>query len=205
MTGKQEVLRRPGAPGFSLIEVVIAIAVIGVTFIGIIGLLGLGIANDQISSQQTMANNIAASILADLRSTPTYAGTPPPSYTATAIKSTRFKLTLPTSNSGTTAAPFSGINPTYYLYFDNLANWLPIGSSTAYTSVQTTAPSGSAFMAAVYLAQIGSVGPTTKPQSLQINDMARIVIIWPALPSAQITAGSPPAGSVDVISQFLLH
>lgn len=197
MTGKQEVLRRPGAPGFSLIEVVIAIAVIGVTFIGIIGLLGLGVANDQISSQQTMANNIAASILADLRSTPPYSSTG---------KTTRFKLPLPTSiPSGNAAKPFSGVSPSYYLYFDNSANWLPIGSSTLYTSAQATVPTGAAFMASVYLARIGTVGPTTTPSSLQSNDMARIVISWPALTLAQINANLAPAGSVDVISQFLLH
>jgi len=40
------------ALGFSLLEVVIAIAVISVTFIGLIGLLGLGVVTDQTSSQQ---------------------------------------------------------------------------------------------------------------------------------------------------------
>jgi prepilin-type N-terminal cleavage/methylation domain-containing protein len=190
---------RPYARGFSLIEVVIAIAVVAVTFIGLIGLLGLGLVNDQTSSQQTVANNIAASILADLRSTPAYATTP--------VKSTRYGLALPTSNPGTTAAPFSGVSPSYYLYFDNSANWLPLAPSTptAYTSAQTSIPAGAAFMAAVYLAQIGTAGPTTTPSSLQSNDMARIVVSWPPPTSAQITAGMAPAGSVDVISQFLIH
>jgi prepilin-type N-terminal cleavage/methylation domain-containing protein len=186
-----------GASGFSLIETVIAIAVIAVTFVGLIGLLGLGVVNDRTSSQQTVANNIAASILADLRSTPTY---------STTGKSTRYGLTLPTANPGTTAAPFSGVSPSYYLYFDNSANWLPLSPSTptAYTTLQSTVPSGAAFMAAVYLAQIGTVGTTTPP-SLQSNDMARVVVSWPPLKSAQVTAGIAPAGSVDVISQFLIH
>ena len=94
--------------GFSLIEVVVAISIVTVTFLGILGLLGVGMSNDRTSFQQTTAINIAEMIVADLRSTPAYATT-----------STRFSLNLPTSNPGTALAPFSGVNPTYYLYFDN--------------------------------------------------------------------------------------
>jgi type II secretory pathway pseudopilin PulG len=187
---------RPGAGGFSLIEVVIAISVVAVTFIGLLGLLGLGVVNDQTSSQQTVANNIAASIFADLRSTPAY---------ASPFKSTRYGLTLPTSNPGTSTAPFSGVSPSYYLYFDNSANWLPLAGPTAYTSAQSAVPTGAAFMTAVYLAQIGTAGPTATASLTQSNDMARVVVSWPAPTSAQVTAGQPPAGSVEVISQFLIH
>jgi Tfp pilus assembly protein PilV len=184
-----------GASGFSLVETVLALAVIAVTFIGLIGLLGLGVVNDQASSQQTVANNIAASILGDLRSTPTFSSTG---------KSTRYGLLLPTSNPGTATAPLSGVSPSYYLYFDNSANWLPLAPSTptAYTSVQTAVPAGSAFMAAIYLSRVGTYGAT----STQSNDVARVVVLWPALTSAQVSAGTPPpAGTVDVISQFLIH
>jgi len=172
------------ALGFSLIETVIAIAVIAVTFIGLIGLLGLGVANDQTSTEQTAATNIASSILADLRSTP-----------ASSSKSGRFGITLPTSIPGTSAAPFSGASPNYYIYFDNSSNWLPLGGPALYTSPQSPIPSGAAYVANVYLAQLGTVGPTVS----QCNDLTRVVVSWPA----QTTA--IPAGNVDVISQFVLH
>jgi len=168
------------ASGFSLIETVIAIAVIAVTFIGLIGLLGLGVANDQTSSQQTVANNIAASILADLRSTPVYAAT-----------SSRFGLTLPVSPANattpvsTSAKPLSGLTPTV-LYFDNTAIFISLGGSV---------PANAAYVANVYLARIAYMGPTT----IQSNDMARVVVSWPAKTT------TTPVGSVDVISQFLIH
>jgi type II secretory pathway pseudopilin PulG len=175
---------RAAALGFSLVETVIAIAVIAVTFIGLIGLLGLGVATDQTSSEQTVANNIAASILADLRSTPTYSTT-----------SSRLGLTLPTAPANATtpvstgATPLSGLTPTV-LYFDNNAVFIsPINPASA--------PANAVYVANVYLARIAYIGPTV----IQSNDIARVVVSWPA----KTPAGTAPAGSVDVISQFLIH
>jgi prepilin-type N-terminal cleavage/methylation domain-containing protein len=167
-----------GASGFSLIETVIAIAVIAVTFIGLIGLLGLGVVNDQTSSEQTVANNIAASILADLRSTPTYSTT-----------STRYKLTLPTSAPASSAAPLSGLTASV-LYFDNSPVFISLNPASV--------PANAVYVANVYMTRIGSIGPAA---SLQSNDLARIVVSWPA----KTAAGTAPAGSIDVISQFLIH
>lgn len=187
---------RAGASGFSLIEVVIAIAVIAVTFIGVIGLLGLGVANDQTSSEQTVANNIAASILADLRSTPAY---------STVTTSTRYGLTLPTGPAILPATPVSdaasplttGAGATIsYLYFDNSASFLPLAAPKVYSGVQTPVPTGAIYVAVVYLTRIACVGPTSLPQS---DDMVRVAVSWPA----QTT--TTPAGSVDVISQFFIH
>ena len=186
-------LRGPSAKGFSLIEVVIAISVVALTFIGLIGLLGVGAANDQASSRQTVATNIAGAILTDLRSTPAYSTMSP-----------RFGLTLPTSNAGTASAPF-GTTPSY-LYFDNSASFLPLSGPTAYSTAQSPAPTGAVYVAVVYLSQIVSIGPsvstaTTPKVWPQGNDAARTVVYWPA----QTPAGTAPAGSVDVISQFLVH
>jgi prepilin-type N-terminal cleavage/methylation domain-containing protein len=181
---------RAGAAGFSLIEVVIAIAVIAVTFIGLIGLLGLGVANDQASSQQTVATNIASSILADLRSTPTYSAT-----------STRFGLTLPTTPTGavnTSLTPLAGLTP-YYLYFDNSPSFLPLSSPLVYTAPQSPVPAGAVYVATVYLTRITYIGPTATSSLPQSSDMVRVVVSWPA------QASTVPSGNVDVISQFLIH
>jgi len=172
-----------GASGFSLIEVVIAIAVIAVTFIGLIGLLGLGVANDQTSSQQTVANNIAASILADLRSTPTY---------STTGKSTQYGLTLPVTAPGSSATPLSGLTASV-LYFDNSPVFISLNPASV--------PANAVYVANVYMTRIGTAGPTATASLTQSNDMARIVVSWPA----KTPAGTAPAGSVDVISQFLIH
>ena len=178
-----------GASGFSLIEVVIAIAVIAVTFIGLIGLLGLGVVNDQTSTEQTVANNIAASIMADLRSTPTFSTT-----------SSRFGITLPTGPAGpgtpisTSSQPLSGLTAgttaAPVLYFDNNATFIPPLNAS-------TAPLNAVYVANVYLARIAYIGPT----AIQSNDMVRIVVSWPA----KTPAGTAPAGSVDAISQFVIH
>jgi len=182
--GKQVRRSRAVASGFSLVETVIAIAVIAVTFIGIIGLLGLGAANDQASSQQTVANNIASAILADLRSTPPFS-----------TISTRYGLTLPTSPANATtpvsnsATPLSGLSASV-LYFDN---------SSAFISLGGAVPSNAAYVANVYLTRIAFVGPTATTSLTQSNDMARVVVSWPA------KATTIPAGCVDVISQFLIH
>jgi uncharacterized protein (TIGR02598 family) len=127
-TGNRMRRSRMGASGFSLVETVIAIAVIAFTFIVIIGMLGLGVANDQTSSEQTVATNIAASIIADLRSTPNYSP-----------NSTRYNLTLPT-----TTTAISSVTPTI-LYFDNAQNIVTSSASPAYKAY-------------VYLTQTVSIG-----------------------------------------------
>jgi len=175
---------RVGVSGFSLIEVVIAIAVIAITFIGLIGLLGLGVANDQTSSQQTVANNIAASILADLRSTPTY---------STTGQSSRYGITLPTTSPSSSTTPLSGLTPSV-LYFDNNATFIPPLNATP-------VPSNAVYVANVYLTRIAYVGLTATSSLTQSNNMVRVVVSWPA----QAPTGTAPAGSVDVISQFLIH
>jgi prepilin-type N-terminal cleavage/methylation domain-containing protein len=177
-SGKYKRHLKSRAQGFSLVEVVIALSVVAITFIGLIGLLGSGVATEQTSTQQTIATNIAASILADLRSTPA---------SGTGV-STRYSLTLPTPVATMVAAPLSGVTPTT-LYFDNNATYLSTGG---------TVPANAAFVAKIYLVGNGYIGVVGTP-SLQSNDMVRVVVSWPP----QTT--TVPVGSVDVISQFLVH
>ncbi len=171
--GKQMLWKRRGVSGFSLIETVIAIAVVAVTFIGIIGLLGLGLANNQTSSQQTVASNIAASIAADLRSTPGFTANP---------QSSRYKLDLPTTVTTTPTTPLSGITPKM-LYFDRDQN-------------QLASNTGAVYAAYVYMTQIVQVGPITSPAMTQTINMVRVTVAWPA------QAATPASGSVDLITQF---
>src|SRR5476651_2340715 len=136
---KQSLAAKRARNGFSLIEMVLAIAVVAVTFIGIMGLLGTGLANDQASTQQTVATNLAAAILADLRSTPAYSSTG---------KSTRYGLTLPTTPANaatpfsTSANPLSGVTPTV-LYFDNSPTFISLNPATV--------PSNATYVANVYM------------------------------------------------------
>ena len=181
-SGKRARGLRVGASGFSLVEVVLALAIIAVTFIGLIGLLGLGVANDQTSSEQTVATNIAASILTDLRSTPIYSATG---------KSTRYGLTLPTTTAANSAKPLSGSTATT-LYFDSTSTFIPpINPGSA--------PANAVYVSNVYMTRIDYVGPTASASLPQSNDMVRIVVSWPAKTT------TIPAGSVDIISQFLVH
>ena len=177
--GKQVRSLTKSASGFSLIETVIALAVIALAFIGIIGLLGLGLANNQTSSQQTVATNIAASIVADLRSTPSYS-----------TKSPRYSLPLPNSVTGTPTTPLSGVSR-YYLYFDNAQNAL--GAPTV--GAPSTIPTGAVYVAYVSMTKLVQVGPTLT----QNTDMARIVVTWPA------QANTPATGNVDIITQFRIN
>jgi uncharacterized protein (TIGR02598 family) len=183
-----------GGRGFSLVEVCMAIAVVAFTFITLIGLLALGVGNDQKSFQQTVATNIVASIVADLRSTPNF------SYANGSAVSTRYQITLPTPSTtpNTSAKPLSGVTPVY-IYFDDNQNAL---ETTPLTSA--TPPSGAVYLATIYLASIVSVGPTagtSTPTYLltQTTHIARVVVSWPAL------AQAAPAGSVDVVTEFRLH
>jgi uncharacterized protein (TIGR02598 family) len=136
-TGKRVLPLKSEALGFSLVETVIAIAVIALAFIGIIGLLGLGVANDQTSTEQTVATNIAASIMADLRSTPNYSS-----------NSAQYNFALPTPSTPTTKI----------LYFDNNQNMVASAAGAAYKA--------SIYLAQV-LSVGPTVGPPTlaKPQA----------------------------------------
>lgn len=173
--------RQPSNRGFSLVEVVIALAVVGLTFIGLIGLLGVGVVSDQTSTQQTEATNIAASILADLRSTPN---------SSASGNSVRFNIPLQTAtdrSTSTTPLAISGLTASYF-YFDVSPAAL---NTTPLTSIPATAPAGAAFLTTVYVVKVANLPVPTY--------MVRCLVTWPA----QTT--TTPAGNVDIITEFVSH
>jgi prepilin-type N-terminal cleavage/methylation domain-containing protein len=184
--------------GFSLIEVVIAVAIVGVSFLAILATLGVGITNDQASSQQTAATNIAASILADLRSTP--GNVPNNTNYNPSQNSTRFVIPLPqkATTSLTPLDPNQNNQATVaVLYFDNSAAFIsPVNPGAV--------PTNAIYVAHVYSAMLGYVGPGPSPsganasQASQYTYLARINVAWPA-------QAAVPVGNTDVVTQYITH
>ena len=68
---------RPPVKGFTLTELMFALAILTVTLVSIFGLLPIGIKSNQNSSEQTAAASLARSIVADLRATSKQASASP--------------------------------------------------------------------------------------------------------------------------------
>jgi prepilin-type N-terminal cleavage/methylation domain-containing protein len=83
--------KTPATAGFSLIEVVLALAVAVFCLLPILGLLAIGLRTDQDSIRETTAATLAAGLTDDLRSTP-----------PAATSSTRYNISLPTGTVSTT-------------------------------------------------------------------------------------------------------
>jgi uncharacterized protein (TIGR02598 family) len=82
--------KRSGA--FSLVEVAIALGIVGFAFVAIMGLIPIGVNTNQTSSEQTAAAGLVTGIVADLRAAPV--SIPPAAST-----SPRFQVPLPASGS----------------------------------------------------------------------------------------------------------
>jgi uncharacterized protein (TIGR02598 family) len=137
---------------FTLIEVTLALGVAGFCLVSIFGLLPIGINSNQASLEQTVAGNIASSILSDLRSTP-----------VTATATAHYGIQLPTTGISTMGPSTSAA--TIYLAADGSA-----GTSGA------PATSGSAISR--YRVTIGFAAP----QAGQCAATAvRVLVTWPAL------------------------
>jgi uncharacterized protein (TIGR02598 family) len=65
------------AAAFSLLEVVLALGVAGFCLISVLGLLPVGVQTNRNASSQTAVNNIIATVMSDLRTTPAAAMTSP--------------------------------------------------------------------------------------------------------------------------------
>jgi uncharacterized protein (TIGR02598 family) len=65
------------AAAFSLVEVVLALGVAAFCLIAIVGLMPVGVQTNRHANSQTVATNILAAVVADLRTTPAAATTSP--------------------------------------------------------------------------------------------------------------------------------
>ncbi len=72
-----ETVSNSRAAAFSLLEVVLALGVAGFCLIAILGLLPVGVQTNRNASSQTAVNNIIATVMSDLRTTPAAAVTSP--------------------------------------------------------------------------------------------------------------------------------
>jgi prepilin-type N-terminal cleavage/methylation domain-containing protein len=87
---------------FTLIETIIALAIVGVLLVSVFSLLGVAISENQWAVAQTGASNALSAIMADIRSVP-----------VTATNSPIYNIVFPA-----TGAPTSG-NTTFYLNDDD--------------------------------------------------------------------------------------
>jgi uncharacterized protein (TIGR02598 family) len=101
---------RSPSSGFSLVEVVVALAITSFCLLTLLGLLSVGTLSNASSLDQTTATNIAAGIAADLHATP-----------LTATSSPRYQISLPTSTTVTT----------YTLFLDNNGTVSGTGNASA--------------------------------------------------------------------------
>jgi prepilin-type N-terminal cleavage/methylation domain-containing protein len=174
--------------GFSLVEIVIALSIVAFAFLSIVGLLGVGLASDQNSTQQTTGTNIAAAIISDLQSTQNIGGN-----ATLYLYSPRFNISLPVPSPGSVIVvppnPLTGPTPTQ-VYFDNQ------GGKT--TQDSTTDPA--TFLAYVSVAPILLLSSASNTNGNTVY-MAHINVVWPA----QLPQNTPAVGNVELVTQFQLH
>ena len=108
--------------GFTLVEVTLAIGVVGFALIAVFGLLPVGIQSSQTAIEQTTVNGILSSVVTDLRSTPRESGV-----------SERYKITIPND-------PTSG-QVEQVLFFDGDGQWgTSVGLNSRYRMGVTFLP-----------------------------------------------------------------
>lgn len=78
------------SPGFSLVEVTLALGVAGFCLVALLGLLPVAVQTNRASVQQTTANDILSSVVSDIRTVPIGAGN----------NSKQFKLVFPNVHNG---------------------------------------------------------------------------------------------------------
>ena len=145
--------------GFTLVEVTIALGVAGFCLVSIFGLLPIGINSNQASLEQTMAGNIASSIIGDLRSTP-----------LTATATAHYGIQLPSASISTMGPSTSAATIYLAANGDASANGAPVTSGSEISRYRVT---------------IGFAAP----QAGQCAATAvRILVTWPALGTGAIGA-----------------
>jgi uncharacterized protein (TIGR02598 family) len=137
---------------FTLIEVTLALGVAGFCLVSIFGLLPIGINSNQASLEQTMAGNIASSIIGDLRSTP-----------MTATATAHYGIQLPTTSISTMGPSTSAATIYVAANGDASASGAPVTSGSAISR---------------YRVSIGFAAPQVGQCA---STAVRILVTWPAL------------------------
>jgi type II secretory pathway pseudopilin PulG len=150
--------------GFSLVELALAVGITSFCILTIIALLPTGLRSAMTASRESFAVNIGSGILADLKSSASYAAdnaiNPLPT-SGTVI----YKLNLPTT---------AGTAVQYPLYLDNGGNVVP--------------PAQAQFLAILTLISPGAGSPVAGLPKPAVQ--AHLFITWPAQANAALTPGS---------------
>lgn len=162
--------------GFSLVEVVIAMAVVTFCLIALLGLLTVASLNNASSLDQTIATSVAAAIMSDLRATPVTA----PGAAAT---SSRYQIKIPAAG---------GSSSTQVFFLDN--NGTLSGAIGANANATATPPP-------LYRATLTFLPPTAATPNPRTVTFVRILITWPGLAEANagVTLPTHYIGSFDTV------
>jgi len=98
---------------FTLIEVVISLAIMSFALVAVVGLLSVGLKTNKTSSDQLQAANIASLLISTIRAMPT---NPPPAFALTNLNRSVMTNTVQIGPDGTTTN-VSADNNAYNLYY----------------------------------------------------------------------------------------
>ncbi|MEI9997775.1 MAG: hypothetical protein WDO13_00655 [Verrucomicrobiota bacterium] len=146
--------------GFSLVELALAVGITSFCLLTLLALLPTGLHSADTASRQGTAVNIGAGILADLKSTASYAAD---NSLTTLPATTRYAISLPTSAGAIQ----------YALYLDNGGNVTP-AAQAQYLAILTLISQNTA----------GTTPGLPKPAVL-----AQLFITWPAQANPSMSAG----------------
>jgi uncharacterized protein (TIGR02598 family) len=169
-------LSRTRQHGFSLVEVVLALAIAAFCLIGLLALLPAGLSSNKDAIQKTIASGFAAEVVADLRNAPAN------NAANNAGVSPRFRIEIPTS--GPTNTMVSGSPQT--IYFEENGSATDVGQSPTTSSR--------------YRVSVGFRAPDTSGDSREVT-MVRVLVTWPALADQSPNAWPTQyTGSYEVIT-----
>ncbi len=167
-------IRNSSQAGFSLVEVVLALAVVVFCLVSVMGLLTVGVNTSQSSSLQTTATNILHQVAADLQATPVETTISGIRKGSTNQVSPYFSIKVPGTGNG--AAP--GTMPTpQTLYFTD--DGLPTTATDPNVLYQVN----------IWINSAGS-NALVNPTGVEEETFVRLLITWPAKAAITNSLGS---------------
>jgi type II secretory pathway pseudopilin PulG len=177
-----KILRHP-RPGFSLIEVTIALGIAAFCLITVFALLPIGINTNNNAFEQTTAAGIATAIAADLH------GTPVVSTLSTTSSTSRFNIIIPTVDPSQSSVS-TPANQTMFFTTAG-APWTPPGQTDPVGVDATVSPGNPPphYRATITFQPEDTSAPQGVPFPAPRNKIFRvwILITWPALADASHT------------------